>query len=180
MGSGYFGEMNMGNNNIDKRRSGSPSAAAAVATVVRRGRKGGGGEKPKQPQRGLGVAQLEKIRLHGEMGCAAYGHPYPNLSASDDMRIETASSSSPSYGFRQNFMGYGDSQPTTSLRWDPTHTFLETQHFGQPNMTGHLFNTHVQDSIHGNINVKYGGDSMRSSSQNSESSELDLELRLSI
>ena len=72
----------MGNNNIDKRRSGSPSSAAAVATVVRRGRKGGGGgEKPKQPQRGLGVAQLEKIRLHGEMGCAAYGHPYPNLSA---------------------------------------------------------------------------------------------------
>ncbi|XP_023521616.1 protein SPEAR1-like [Cucurbita pepo subsp. pepo] len=184
MGSGYFGEMNMGNNNIDKRRSGSPSSAAAVATVVRRGRKGGGGgEKPKQPQRGLGVAQLEKIRLHGEMGCAAYGHPYPNLSASDDMRIETASSSSPSYGFYQTFMGmgehergsfgYGDFQPTTSLRWDPTHTFLETQHFGQPNMTGHLFNTHLQDS-------KYGSDSMGLSSKNSESSELDLELRLSI
>ncbi|XP_022999538.1 protein SPEAR3-like isoform X2 [Cucurbita maxima] len=173
MGSGYFGEMNMGNNNIDKRRSGS-------AAVVRRGRKGGGGEKPKQPQRGLGVAQLEKIRLHGEMGCAAYGHPYPYLSASDDMRIETASSSSPSYGFHQNFMGCGDSQPTTSLRWDPSHTFLETHHFGQPNMTGHLFNTHVQDSIQGNINVKYGSDSMRLSRQNSESSELDLELRLSI
>lgn len=75
MGSGYFGEMNMGN--TDKRRSGSPAAAA----TGRRGRKGGGGEKPKQPQRGLGVAQLEKIRLHGEMGCAAYGHLYPNLSA---------------------------------------------------------------------------------------------------
>lgn len=72
MGSGYFGEMN----NIEKRRSGSPAAAGG-----RRGRKGGGGEKPKQPQRGLGVAQLEKIRLHGEMGCAAYSHFYPNLSA---------------------------------------------------------------------------------------------------
>ena len=31
-------------------------------------------DKPKQPQRGLGVAQLEKIRLHGQMGCATY-HP---------------------------------------------------------------------------------------------------------
>ncbi|KAL0552839.1 hypothetical protein IC582_011966 [Cucumis melo] len=200
MGSGYFGEMN----NIEKRRSGSPAAAGG-----RRGRKGGGGEKPKQPQRGLGVAQLEKIRLHGEMGCAAYSHFYPNLSAGDDMRMQTttpsnfsysstqSSSSSPnSYGFHQNFMGmgeyergsfrYGDSQLTTtsSLRWDPSNTFLETQHFGQPNMSGHLFNSHVQDSIiHNNMNTKYGSDSMGSSSQNSESSEtqeLDLELRLSI
>lgn len=76
MGSGYFGEMNMGN--FEKKRSGSPGTAA----MGRRGRKGGGGEKQKQPQRGLGVAQLEKIRLHGEMGCAAYGaHLHPNLSA---------------------------------------------------------------------------------------------------
>ncbi|XP_038889470.1 protein SPEAR1-like [Benincasa hispida] len=206
MGSGYFGEMNMGNNNnIEKRRSGSPATGAAAGTG-RRGRKGSGGEKPKQPQRGLGVAQLEKIRLHGEMGCAAYsGHFYPNLSAGDDMRMQTtasfsysstqSSSSSPNfYAFHQNFMGigeyergslrYGDSQPTTSsFRWDPSNTFLETQHFGQPNMTGHLFNPHVQDSIHKNMNTKYGSDSMGSSSQNSESSEtreLDLELRLSI
>ncbi|CAK9326652.1 unnamed protein product [Citrullus colocynthis] len=203
MGSGYFGEMNMGNNNIEKRRSGSPAAAA----TGRRGRKGSGGEKPKQPQRGLGVAQLEKIRLHGEMGCSAYTHLYPNLSAGDDMRMQTTASfnsysspqssySSPnSYAFHQNFLGmgeyergsfrYGDSQPTTtsSLRWDPSNTFLETQHFGQPNMTDHLFNPHVQDSIHKNMNSKYGGDSMGLSSQNSESSEtqeLDLELRLSI
>ena len=47
----------------------------------RRGKRGGGGssgsgsgtDKPKQPQRGLGVAQLEKIRLQSEM--AEYFHP---------------------------------------------------------------------------------------------------------
>ncbi|XP_022157573.1 protein SPEAR3-like [Momordica charantia] len=151
---------------------------------------------------------LLNIRLHGEMGCASY-HFYPNLSAGDDMRMQTAaassfsnystapssSSSSSNYGFHPNFqtgMGeyergsfrYGESQPTTaSIRWDPNNTFLETQHFGQPNMTGNHFNPHVQDSMHKNINSKYGSDSIGSSSQNSESSdtqELDLELRLSI
>lgn len=60
MGSSYFGEPNMGNN---ERVSGSSS---------RKGKKNNQ-DKPKQPQRGLGVAQLEKIRLHGQM---AYGfHP---------------------------------------------------------------------------------------------------------
>lgn len=43
----------------------------------RRGKRGGGSgggtDKPKQPQRGLGVAQLEKIRLQSEM--AEYFHP---------------------------------------------------------------------------------------------------------
>jgi hypothetical protein len=45
----------------------------------RRGKRGGGGsggsgtDKPKQPQRGLGVAQLEKIRLQSEM--AEYFQP---------------------------------------------------------------------------------------------------------
>jgi hypothetical protein len=42
----------------------------------RKGKRGGGGsgaDKPKQPQRGLGVAQLEKIRLQSEM--AEYFHP---------------------------------------------------------------------------------------------------------
>lgn len=42
----------------------------------RKGKRGGGSsgsDKPKQPQRGLGVAQLEKIRLQSEM--AEYFHP---------------------------------------------------------------------------------------------------------
>ena len=37
-------------------------------------------DKPKQPQRGLGVAQLEKIRLHGQMGSSynpSLHGPYP-------------------------------------------------------------------------------------------------------
>lgn len=52
----YFGEASSGRGS----RSGSS----------RRGKKSSSSkEKPKQPQRGLGVAQLEKIRLRSETGC---------------------------------------------------------------------------------------------------------------
>ena len=64
MDGSYFGEANMGN----ERVSGSSSSSS------RKGKKNNQ-EKPKQPQRGLGVAQLEKIRLHGQMGCGGAYHP---------------------------------------------------------------------------------------------------------
>lgn len=68
-GSNYFGDSNMGN----ERVSGSSSSS-------RKGKKNNQ-DKPKQPQRGLGVAQLEKIRLHGEMAYAFHPplhNPYPS------------------------------------------------------------------------------------------------------
>ena len=45
--------------------------------------KSGGGssnnsEKPKQPQRGLGVAQLEKIRLQSQMATCGFLPPHPH------------------------------------------------------------------------------------------------------
>lgn len=53
MGSNYFG--------------GSSSSSSSS----RKGKKSGNNsDKPKQPQRGLGVAQLEKIRLHSQMAVA--------------------------------------------------------------------------------------------------------------
>ncbi|XP_022893395.1 protein SPEAR3-like isoform X2 [Olea europaea var. sylvestris] len=131
MGSNYFGEPNLGN------ERGSSSS--------RKGKKSNS-EKPKQPQRGLGVAQLEKIRLHSQMGCtylpSSVHTPYaPNFSQ-EDMRLPTGYSSSStsfpysssvvsssSYGFSgtQNFMmglpdseraniKYEDSQPSSASR----------------------------------------------------------------
>ena len=53
------------------------SSSGRSPSGSRRGKRGGGSggaaDKPKQPQRGLGVAQLEKIRLQSEM--AEYFHP---------------------------------------------------------------------------------------------------------
>ncbi|CAJ1936999.1 unnamed protein product [Sphenostylis stenocarpa] len=57
MDSSYFGKPNFGN----ERSSASSS---------RKGKKNNNSDKPKQPQRGLGVAQLEKIRLHSQMACS--------------------------------------------------------------------------------------------------------------
>ncbi|GKV11713.1 hypothetical protein SLEP1_g22941 [Rubroshorea leprosula] len=93
MGSSYFGEPNMGS---DGRGAGSS----------RKGKKNS--DKPKQPQRGLGVAQLEKIRLHGQMGCSSYQYPslhspYPTNFNQEDMRMQSTataySSISPSSSF---------------------------------------------------------------------------------
>ncbi|XP_044463528.1 protein SPEAR3-like isoform X2 [Mangifera indica] len=82
MSSGYFGEPSLGN---DRRGS------------SRKGKKNS--DKPKQPQRGLGVAQLEKIRLHGQMGSnyhPSFHTPYFNQ---EDVRVQTAYSSLPSPSF---------------------------------------------------------------------------------
>ncbi|KAL8094037.1 protein SPEAR1-like [Apium graveolens] len=110
MGSNYCGEQN---------QSSSSS---------RKGKKNGS-DKPKQPQRGLGVAQLEKIRLHSQMSRGFISPnplqtPYPvtNYPIQEDVRMHTAAyqssssfsyptASSTSYGFHgaQNMMmGLGD------------------------------------------------------------------------
>lgn len=69
MGSGYFGEPSLGN-----ERGSRSSSSSSPSASSRRGKKGGSDKQPRQPQRGLGVAQLEKIRLHGEIASAAF-HP---------------------------------------------------------------------------------------------------------
>lgn len=65
MGSNYFGEQNYFGNN--ERGAGGLSSSSSSSSS-RKGKKNSS-DKPKQPQRGLGVAQLEKIRLHSQLGC---------------------------------------------------------------------------------------------------------------
>ncbi|PSS20857.1 hypothetical protein CEY00_Acc09896 [Actinidia chinensis var. chinensis] len=191
MDSGYFGEPNLGNER-------SP----------RKGKKGNSDNKPKQPQRGLGVAQLEKIRLNSQMAnCsylpnphhASYGSNYHNNLSQEDMRMQTSYSSSvvPSsssydfHGHQNIMMGLAESertniriadyQPSTISRQNPSTGMLERQHFAQPSMTRHFLNQHVEGQK--NRKKDRGGDSVGSGSQNSETSdtqELDLELRLAL
>ncbi|XP_028797939.1 protein SPEAR1-like [Neltuma alba] len=187
MGSSYFGEPNMMRN---ERASGLSSSSSSSS---RKGKKNGS-DKPKQPQRGLGVAQLEKIRLHGQMPCAY--PPYPSSSFShEDPRVQATYSSFPSsslsyssssssyaasYGFHPNVvMGVPEYERTNMRydshpRWDHPNAMLETQPLAQPNVTRPFLNLYDSHD---------GSRSMGSGSQNSESSdnqELDLELRLSI
>ncbi|XP_074283624.1 protein SPEAR3-like [Silene latifolia] len=105
-------------------------------------------DKPKQPQRGLGVAQLEKIRLHTQM--ANFGfipqHQFPSFPTSfspspfqEDMRIQAgyhqaALQSSfapygyvpvppPGYNHPNNFMmGFGEHMQTTgNIKFGESH-----------------------------------------------------------
>ncbi|KAL1159586.1 hypothetical protein V6Z11_A07G007400 [Gossypium hirsutum] len=121
-------------------------------------------DKAKQPQRGLGVAQLEKIRLNEQMGYHPSFHG-PYSSNFNQMGLSE-------YDQRAN-ISYGDSQPSTAASWNPGSGISDAQ----PNMTRQLLNLHVED-LHPKKSKSLG-----SSSQNSESSEtqeLDLELRLSL
>ncbi|KAK4727608.1 hypothetical protein R3W88_032525 [Solanum pinnatisectum] len=196
MGSNYFGEPNF----VNERSSSSSSGSSRKS-------KKNNSEKPnKQPQRGLGVAQLEKIRLHSEMG-ANYLHntnPYANNLTQEDMRLQATYSSSSSfsysttsstYGFPNHqgiMMGmsgieganirYGDSQPSSRpSTWHPG-TVYDPQVYAQPNMIRHHHNMQIEDSME-RRRKKDRSDSIGSNSQNSESNgcqDLDLELRLSL
>ncbi|XP_010526454.1 PREDICTED: protein SPEAR1 [Tarenaya hassleriana] len=182
MGSSFLGRPNMG--------GGSSSS--------KKGKKNGSSsEKPKQPQRGLGVAQLEKIRLHGEISPDSFSSypsfhhsPYPSSFNQEDGRTMKGGYSSPSsapYGFHPSMMmglseherasmRYSDSQPHAPASWNPNYGDLDSQHFAQPNITRHFL---PEDPS----SITRRSKSMGSSSQNSGSSdkqELDLELRLSI
>ncbi|KAI5320410.1 PREDICTED: SPEAR3 [Prunus dulcis] len=207
MGSSYFGEPNMGN---DQRGGGNGGGGSSSSSSSRKGKKSNS-DKPKQPQRGLGVAQLEKIRLHGQLGCTYHPSlhsPYSTNFTNDETRVQTAYSSIPSssfsssssstssslsYGFHPNIMmglgeyeranviyGGDNSPHSSTARWDVhSNAILDTQHFVQPSMTRHLLNPPpVEDSQH-NKSKKHRSSSMGSSSQNSESSDTqELDLEL--
>lgn len=190
-GSNYFGDSNMGN----ERVSGSSS---------RKGKKNSQ-DKPKQPQRGLGVAQLEKIRLHGEMGYGFHPplhNPHPSNFINEDPRIQTPYSSIPSssfsysssstsysasHGFQPNIMMGLPQYDRTNIRFgDSQPVFDSSRLWEHANSTSHQSTTtkpllNLYDSQYIDTKKHRSGST---SSQNSESSdhnqEPDLELRLSL
>ncbi|KAL8489782.1 hypothetical protein ACS0TY_025602 [Phlomoides rotata] len=184
MGSKYSGEQNY----LGNERSSSSSSSSS-----RKGKKNNS-DKPKQPQRGLGVAQLEKIRIHSQLGPnfhpSSVHNPYASTFTQEDIRLQTAhsslsysSSSPPTYGYQGHhgvMMGmpdldranttYGDSQPSVA-RWHPGY---ENQHSMEPSMTRSFFEPTVQGS-HKEMNDLIGSGTEAGNSQ-----EIDLELRLSL
>ncbi|KAJ8638144.1 hypothetical protein MRB53_012411 [Persea americana] len=189
MGSSYFGELSLGNGRSGSSRKGKKSNS----------------EKPKQPQRGLGVAQLEQIRLRNQMGCCYLpslpsGAPHTNPIQEDvaaEMAFAPSASSSSSYppsssfGFHPKIMmsmgetettdiRYGDTQASVANRLYLNNGFMQTQLPSQRSVTRHFLGLPIEDSSQKKRRDDRC-DSMGSSSQNSESSdtqELDLDLKL--
>ncbi|XP_074283628.1 protein SPEAR3-like [Silene latifolia] len=114
MGSSYFG--------IPSMRSEKSSSRKNKKSTL---------DKPKQPQRGLGVAQLEQIRLRTQMACGFNNPPLVN-NQEDIMGMQgvlpygTMPQSSTSYP------NYSQSSPSTSSTYGHHPNF--TMSFGEENM----------------------------------------------
>ncbi|KAL4281485.1 hypothetical protein GQ457_03G046370 [Hibiscus cannabinus] len=178
----------------------------AAASPSRKGKKSNS-DKPKQPQRGLGVAQLEMIRLYGQTGCSY--HPslhglFPANFKREEMRVQPPYSSMASTshdGFHRNMMvgetfvvvsmgieeyetrpniRYGDFQPSTTSSWNHGNGILDSsRNFAQRQ----LLNLHHAEDSAPKRTKEQRSNSLGTISQSSESSdtqELDLELRLSL
>ncbi|KAF8093589.1 hypothetical protein N665_0383s0212 [Sinapis alba] len=188
MGSSFFGK--------PKMRGSSPSSSSPTSSssspATRRGKKNGS-EKPKQPQRGLGVAQLEKIRLHGEMSCNSFDNYNSSLYPQDNVRMQGEYSSIPSsspsftyaspspsstpYGLYPNMMigVHRDQYERAAMSWNPSYGILESHHSLEPNTTRHFFN---EDQSFTRRSKSLGSGNQNSGSNDNQ--ELDLELRLSL
>ncbi|XP_073272457.1 protein SPEAR1-like [Primulina huaijiensis] len=187
MGSNYFGSDANGR-----------SCVAGMSSSSRSKGKKNGSDKPKRPQRGLGVAQLEKIRLHDQMECnylPTFHNPFAQNFIQEDMGLQT-SPSSPSYGFPGSYramMGlpdfegattYGESQPSNVARtWQPGNAGLKNHHFVLPNSMTRSFFDHGVEGSFNRKKKEVGPDLFAYTKQNSDhqssnSQDIDLELRL--
>uniref|UniRef100_A0A453FDK4 Uncharacterized protein n=1 Tax=Aegilops tauschii subsp. strangulata TaxID=200361 RepID=A0A453FDK4_AEGTS len=142
----------------------------------RKGKRGGsssggsGADKPKQPQRGLGVAQLEKIRLQSEM--AEYFHPLGGQPPS--LIHRTASLNLMAYGERGDAR-YGEFQ-TPIVRSPSSSTIYGPPHYAHPGVTLPLFAPEESTRLRRHHDRSRSADSTSMNSDDPE--DVDLELKL--
>ncbi|XP_008675200.1 protein SPEAR3 isoform X3 [Zea mays] len=139
----------------------------------RRGKRGGGGggtDRPKQPQRGLGVAQLEKIRLQSEM--VEYFHP---LGQHPSLIHRTGSLSLMPYGERD--VRYSEFQAPI-IRSPSSSAVHGTPHYAQHpnNITLSLFEPQESARLKGHHDRSQSADSTSLNSDDPQ--DVDLELKL--
>ncbi|XP_074577905.1 protein SPEAR1-like [Curcuma longa] len=146
----------------------------------RKGKKSSSEKAPKQPQRGLGVAQLEKIRLEDQM--KKHISNYHNDLNMEDSRVDLGSSS---YALHPNDMrgsNYGDYWPNPSTSSQGLSSTTSFQYYKPPStITLPLFGNYQESSSQKTRHERR--QPMASFTQTSDSSneeELDLELRLSL
>ncbi|KAH0467589.1 hypothetical protein IEQ34_002622 [Dendrobium chrysotoxum] len=180
MGSNQHGEFGLG--------SGRSSSSS------RRGKKTSS-EKPKKPQRGLGVAQLEKIRIQSQL-IDNYNmqtlHPsfHSNLIMEENMRqtlnfpssppsSSFSSSSSSAFGIHPN-LSVGDFVSIYNREAFLPPDSINSHSY--PNHLGSVALPLLEDSMEKRIrqNNCYSAASYSHISDSSDSQELDLELRLSL
>ncbi|PKU83786.1 hypothetical protein MA16_Dca010879 [Dendrobium catenatum] len=191
MGSNQHGEFGLG--------SGRSSSSS------RRGKKTSS-EKPKKPQRGLGVAQLEKIRIQSQL-MDNYNmqtlHPsfHSNLIMEENMRqtlnfpssppsSSFSSSSSSAFGIHPNLSVLYEETGSADYRFGDPYSCTSARFLPPDSISNHSYPNHLrsvalplfEDSVEKRIrpNNCYSAASYSHISDSSDSQELDLELRLSL
>ncbi|KAL5221698.1 hypothetical protein ABZP36_026411 [Zizania latifolia] len=142
------------------------SGRSSSSSSSRKGRRGGGGgaaaaDKPKQPQRGLGVAQLEKIRLQSEM--AEYFNPR-----------RTGGLNLMAYGERGD-VRYSEFQ-TPIIRSPSSSNIYGASHYAHPSITLPLFEPEESAGLTGHNDRSRSADSTSMNSDDPQ--DVDLELKL--
>ncbi|BAS73664.1 protein SPEAR1 isoform X2 [Oryza sativa Japonica Group] len=149
------------------------SGRSSPAGSSRKGKRGGGSggaDKPKQPQRGLGVAQLEKIRLQSEM--AEYFNP---LGQPGSLIHRTGSLNLMAYGERGD-VRYGEFQ-TPIMRSPSSSTIYGAPHYTHnPSITLPLFEPEESARLRGHHDRSRSADSTSMNSDDPQ--DVDLELKL--
>ncbi|XP_040375741.1 protein SPEAR3-like isoform X2 [Oryza brachyantha] len=150
------------------------SGRSSPAGSSRKGKRGGGGggaaDKPKQPQRGLGVAQLEKIRLQSEM--AEYFSPLGQQPGS--LVHRTGSLNLMAYGERGD-VRYSEFQ-TPIIRSPSSSNIYGAPHYAHPNITLPLFEPEESARLKGHHDRSHSADSTSMNSDDPQ--DVDLELKL--
>ncbi|KAJ0971796.1 hypothetical protein J5N97_019755 [Dioscorea zingiberensis] len=181
----HFSELGLGNGRSGSSRKGKKSNS----------------DKPKQPQRGLGVAQLEKIRLHSQMAAylpSLHSPPFhSNLNKegdiSEDMACSqsfysTSTSSSSLFGLHPNHMMASGENERHDIRYREFQSGSSASNFFMPHnlaqettVTLPLLEDTVEDSVQWQT-WQDRHRSTRAINQNSSSDtqELDLDLKLSL
>ncbi|XP_078168984.1 uncharacterized protein LOC144563390 isoform X1 [Carex rostrata] len=177
---------------MDRRNYGWGSSSSSGGSSSRKGKK----DKQRQPQRGLGVAQLEKIRLQSEMAeyqLPSIQSPFSNLNMSDarvpvpvslppSQTYSTARTTVPmSFGGATRGAFYNEAQATSPtvrpLLSAPCNTYQATVH-GQPAVTLPLFEGDREDFVQADYDRRWSVESRSLNSDSSDTQDLDLELKL--
>ncbi|KAF3334761.1 hypothetical protein FCM35_KLT21365 [Carex littledalei] len=175
---------------MDRSNYGWGSSSSSGGSSSRKGKK----DKQRQPQRGLGVAQLEKIRLQSEMAeyqPPSIQSPFSNLNMSDarvpvpvslpPSQTYTARTTVPmSLGGATRGAFYSEAQSTSltvrPLLSAPCNTYQTNVH-GHPAVTLPLFEGDREDFVQ-DYDRRWSIESRSLNSDSSDTQDLDLELKL--
>ncbi|KAK1290192.1 hypothetical protein QJS10_CPB18g01090 [Acorus calamus] len=172
----------MNSNSCNGESSGlGSSSSSGGRSGSTKNRKNNYSGKPRQPQRGLGVAQLEQIRLHNQLGCGGGGF-LPSLNSSLHFSLNKMNF----VDIQRQEIRLGEYHSIYTSRWNQIDTTISEPRPIENNHHVHLGaspSNPFKDSMYKKRRKDLFSDSKGWSNKNcnpSDLQELDLDLKLSL